>query len=276
MGNLCSSPSANTITLRQWLVKIDTPHITTQLASWKTASSCLANDVASRKEYYIYHIRKGDFEDIAEPGHICYTADLHASLLKRFFKLCQKRLSPAHMNDAMFEYASLVLCFRDSIPAMIGNDDITDDEILSNIIGFCLCNVASEEHVGLPIGNSNSDVLQIDTVCSNCKQGTKIMTTLMQLPSAQQSSLFGSTYTKVALTALESAATFYEKLGFSTVSKSVETDTRLMVKDLMSGERRAGGGSVVLYTKRNGRRYKVHNGVRGGSYIVVKGKKVYV
>jgi hypothetical protein len=267
MGNLCSSPSANTITLRQWLVKIYTPQITTQLASWKTTSSCLAKDVVSGKEYYIYHVRKGDFEDITEPGHVCYTADLHANLIMRFFKLCQKRLSTSHINDAMFEYASLVLCVRESIPNMIDHVDITDDEILGNIIGFSLCNVSSEKQTGVSNDN-DKNVLEIDTVCSNCKQGTKIMTTLMQLPAPQQSALFGNTYTKVALTALESAATFYEKLGFSTISRSEDTDTRVMMKDLMSG------GNI--YTTRNGRRYKVHTGVRGGSYIVVKGKKVYV
>lgn len=37
-----------------------------------------------------------------------------------------------------------------------------------------------------------------------------------------------------------------------------------------------GGGAKHAETNYNGRTYKVHTGPKGGRYILVKGKKVYV
>ena len=264
MGNLCSTPNANScdskpISMKEWLQGINNETITTEIAHWKPTRSCHKNNVIpeSNVEYYLYHIRRGNYDNEEEPGHLKYTLKLKANLVQKLISICQYMINGSHLHDSLIEYVDFVICTRNRITDMI-NSNLSDKEILANFLGFAYVNI-SEEHA-----------LEIDTVCSKCNQGRKMMEAFESLAPEMQERLFKTKYNKITLLALGSALGFYQKLGYKVTESNKDTDTYTMVKEL---QQQNGAGSKITYKKRQ---YLVRIGEKNGKYILVKGERKYL
>lgn len=270
MGNVCGASQSNVkegLSAKQWLEHINKPGISAEIGSWTAERSCHEDNVRNTSRYYLYFLKRGDYEDASVPGHIIYTRDLKPNIVRYFCKVCQDQLSGSGINDTMFEYAHLVLCMRKSIEDILADENIKKDkDILNHIMGFCLCMVEdSKDHVIL--GTEGEHVLYIDKLCSHCNQGGKILRTLETLSPTKQQECFGDQYKTSCLDAIDSAIGFYDKQGYKTLAMNTDTNTAFMVKHIVQS-----AGKF----KSKGRKYTVRIGSRGGKYILVNGKKIYI
>lgn len=273
MGNFCSS-NADCITLKEWFEIIKDPSITTEISNWVPDRSCHKDDIGKQR-YYLYHIKKGEYNHPDEAGHVTHTSRLKVNLVKRFSDLCSGKLSGSHISDPMAEYASLIICMRTSVDGIVKLENVSDGSILKSILGFALAYVTKVEDITSNINHEmlpeETNVLYVDSVCSNCRQGTQIMKGLEILTPELQISLFGSTYNTICVLSLDSSKTFYDKLGYKVVNS--QNNLHFMYKKLNFNTLQTGGKAYKIY---KGKKYVVRKGSRGGSYILVNGIKVYI
>ena len=276
MGNFCGKPNANAngkLSLKQWLGRISAPGVTKEVARWTTRRSRYAENVAAGATYHMYFI--------AKDGHLEHTFNLKKNIVVRFAKMCQGELSASHIRDSMVEYMPLVLCMRRSIPDMMADPSLKDRDILDNFVGLCMCaaysweEIAQEHHTNIELDPDRPNALYVDTICSDCRQGGKMLEVLEGLTTEKQIEIFGRPYSKIFLSAIESAYPFYVKQGYSVHEETFTPHGYTMVKPVVwhgvgTGGRRGRGG-------RGGRPAVVQTGPKGGRYVVLgDGTKKYL
>ena len=231
MGNYCGKPNKNAngkLSLKQWLERISAPGVTKEVARWTTQRSRFAENVFAGATYYMYFI--------AKDGHLEHTLNLKKNIVVRFAKMCQGELSASHIRDSLFEYMPLLLCMRRSIPDMMADPSLKDRDILDNFVGLCMCaaysveEIAEEHHIILDLDPERPNALYVDTICSDCRQGGKMLEVLEGLTTEKQIEIFGRPYSKIFLSAIESAYPFYVKQGYSVVQEDEATRSYTMVK----------------------------------------------
>jgi hypothetical protein len=267
MGNLCSSNAnaGKTITMQQWLTKVNIPLMTTHLGY--------------KYERHFYHLRKGDL-DTPQAGHIPYTHQLNTDFMERLFVLCKQCINSSGINDPMYETSSMILCTKETFENVQLRKK--DADILNNIQGFCLCHVdklqpylqnqKSLTEYATPVTNTGSDILYIELLCSSEHQGGNLIDVIGDIKDVvTQTELFGGTYNTIVLTSVPVAVDFYIRHGYKRMDG---TEMPLMAKIISPTKPQEGSGKV--YKMYKGRSYVVRIGKKNGRYIIVNKKKIYI